>query len=141
MIVDLTKLGCVSRMDTFYLNLIAVKIFTNSEYELFLRAVHKHQQETSSAQKHQAKLTMAITSSKIADGGVPDPTEEDDGDDPWRALDKAGKVWDLSDDESDDDDSTSIFSLCTRAKDGINEDQDVKAFKKFSLGTSMTVKH
>ena len=28
---DLTKLGYISRLDTFYLNLIAVKIFTNSE--------------------------------------------------------------------------------------------------------------
>ena len=39
---DLTKLGYVSRLDTFYLNLIAVKIFTNTEYELFLRAAHRH---------------------------------------------------------------------------------------------------
>ena len=78
-------------MDIFYLNLIAVKIFTNSEYELFIRTAHKHQQETSSTQKHQAKLTMAVTSSKVADGGVPDP-EDDDEVDPWRALDKAGRV-------------------------------------------------
>ena len=126
---DLTKLGYVSRMDTFYLNLIAVKIFTNSKYELLLRAVHKYQQETLSAQKNKAKLTTAVTSSKVADG-EPDPTEDDDEADPWRVLDKAGRVRDLSDDESDDD-STSIFSLCTRAKDGINEDQDVKAFRKF----------
>ena len=82
---DLTKLGYVSRMDIFYLNLIAVKIFTNSEYELFIRAAHKHQQETSSAQK---KLTMAVTSSKVADGEVYDP-EDDDEVDPWSALDKA----------------------------------------------------
>ena len=73
-------------MDNFYLNLIAVKIFTNSEYELFIRAAYKHQQETSSAQK---KLTMAVTSSKVAGGEVPDPEDDDDGD-PWRALDKAG---------------------------------------------------
>ena len=75
---------------------------------------------------------MGVTSSKVADGGVPDP-EDDDEVDPWRALDKAGRVRDLSDDESDDD-STSVFSLCTRAKDGINEDKEVKSYRKFFFG-------
>ena len=75
---------------------------------------------------------MAVTSSKVAGGEVPDPEDDDDGD-PWRALDKAGRVRDLSDSESDDD-STSVFSLCTRAKDGINEDKEVKSYRKFFFG-------
>ena len=86
---DLTKLGYVSRLDTFYLNLMAVKIFTNTEYELFLRAAHKHQEEIFSDLRNKTKLAMAITSSKVADGG-PDPGD-DDGVDPWTALDRAGK--------------------------------------------------
>ena len=122
-------------MDTFYLNLIAMKVFANSEYKLFLGVVHKHQQETSSAPKNQAKLTMAVTSSKVADGAAADPDgAQDAGVDPWAALDQTGKIRDLSDDESDDDDSDSIFRICTRAKDAVNEDQDVKAFRKFFFG-------
>ena len=126
---DLTKLGYVSRLDTFYLNLIAVKIFTNTEYELFLRAAHRHQEKISSAQRDKTKLAMAVTSSKVADGG-PDPGDDDEVD-PWTALDRAGRDRDLSDGESDDDDSTSVFSLCTRAREGVNEGQDVKSYRKF----------
>ena len=126
---DLTKLGYVSRLDTFYLNLIAVKIFTNTEYELFLRAAHRHQEKISSAQRDKTKLAMAVTSSKVADGG-PDPGDDDEVD-PWTALDRARRDRDLSDGESDDDDSTSVFSLCTRAREGVNEGQDVKSYRKF----------
>ena len=48
-------------------------------------------------------------------------------------MDEADLGRDLSGDEADDDDSTSIFSMCTKVDAG-EEDGDVKAFRKFFFG-------
>ena len=71
----------------------------------------------------------AATSSKLADPDTEGPPPE--ADDPWKAVDDADLDRDLSGDE--DDDSTSIFSMCTKV-DATEEDQDVKAFRKFFFG-------
>ena len=71
----------------------------------------------------------AATSSKLIDPGTGGPPP--DPDDPWKAVDDADLDRDLSGDE--DDDSMSIFSMCTKV-DAAEEDQDVKAFRKFFFG-------
>ena len=36
---DLSKLGFISKLDSFYINLTAVRIFTDSVYELFFERI------------------------------------------------------------------------------------------------------
>ena len=141
---DLTKLGFVAKLDTFFINLTAVRVFTDPEYELFLRESAKFYAENASQMKEKKKLAKTMAAARVAptpgvergppatssrlvepNPGVLPPL---DGEDPWEAVDEADIDRDLSGDESDD--STSIFSLCTKVQ-GPQEDQDVKAYRKF----------
>ena len=107
---DLSKLGFISKLDSFYINLTAVRIFTDSEYEHFLRESHKFFSQAASKRKTEektlARTMAAVTSSKLVepDAGGTEP------EDPWKAVDAAEADRNLSEDE-DDDDSTSVFSL------------------------------
>ena len=57
--------------------------------------------------------------------GAPPPLEVEDL---YKAVDEADVERDISGDESDD--STSVFSMCTKIQDPL-EDQDVRAYRKF----------
>ena len=63
----LSKLGYLAKMDSFYLT---CRIFTEAGYELFLHEVYRHFAEATSAQRNQARLTKAVTSSKIVESKV-----------------------------------------------------------------------
>ena len=67
-----------------------------------------------------------MTSSKLVEPGA---GGADPGEDPWKAIVAAEHDRNLSDDK-DDDDSTSVFSLCTKVGCP-EEDADVKSFNKF----------
>ena len=59
---DLTKSGYLSKRDSFFLNLVTFRVFTDSRYELYLRKSHRHFSDSASAQERKAKLTVAIKS-------------------------------------------------------------------------------
>ena len=92
-------MGFISKLDSFYINLTAVRVFTDMEYELFLRECGKLYAENASKLKTEKKnlaKTMAgpTTSSKLVDpdGGAP-PLEPDD---PYEAVDEADAGRNLS---------------------------------------------
>ena len=63
---DLTKLGFVAKLDTFFINLTAIKVFTDSEYELFLRESAKFYAETASQLKEKKKLAKTMAAARVA---------------------------------------------------------------------------
>ena len=98
---DLSKLGFISKLDSFYINLTAVRIFTDSEYELFLRESHKFFSQAATKVKIKkealAKTLAHLTSSKLVE---PEPGGEEPGDDLlYRAAADAEAARGLSDDE------------------------------------------
>ena len=57
---DLSKLGFISKLDSFYINLTAVRIFTDSEYKLFLRESHKFFSQAASKVKTEEKALQGL---------------------------------------------------------------------------------
>ena len=69
----LTKLGFVSKLDTFFINLTAVRVFTDSEYELFLRESAKFYAESASQLKEKKKLAKTMAAARVAPVPVAGP--------------------------------------------------------------------
>ena len=99
---DLSKFGMKSRIDIFYINTVAPKVFTNTEYQRYVR-----EEEVMENEFQEALRKAAIRKSKLASSTK---FEEE--------LDSAARARGLSEDEASDaeSDCTAAYSFVTHSK-------------------------
>ena len=99
---DLSKFGMKSRIDIFYINTVAPKVFTNTEYQRYVR-----EEEAMENEFQETLRKAAIKKSKLASSTK---FEEE--------LDSAARARGLSEDEASDaeSDCTAAYSFVTHSK-------------------------
>ena len=127
---DLKKMALESKLDGSYLKLVAKRVFTTHEYDLFLRAKdHENDMRIERSRlKDRMKKTLAEakTSSRV---GAAAEAHVGACDDVWGEIDDAEDLRSFSDKESDEEDNISVFSIVSMKK--IHEDRSNIRERKF----------